>query len=337
MVATGLSRPGLPAARRPARPERPGRDHRSATRPARHRRDQRPLLAGRRILAAVYSGTVASIPDFAYAAPSTATINTNQNRNGSVTMTRHQEQPFSGLVTTSAFKDWGDPANPYGHDPRRRSRSARPRDAQRTVTWSTFQTNGAPQGVYTVWIQGHSSDPVLLDHYYPVGSRSAASTATSRRARAATVRSPRPAHRHRHGQRSARRTPTARSSAARSTSASRAAPTPMASCRRASAPSASARRASPSTRAPARRSRSRSTAGPSAPASTLLTLRVTGTNSAGQPVTRLVPITVTIATASTSNEYVDILGFTMFRITCRRSTGCSESSTATPSRACTPT
>ena len=38
-----------------------------------------------------------------------------------------------------------------------------------SVVWSTFQTSGAPQGVYTVWIQGHSSDPVLLDHYYPVG------------------------------------------------------------------------------------------------------------------------------------------------------------------------
>ena len=38
-----------------------------------------------------------------------------------------------------------------------------------SVVWSTFQTSSAPQGVYTVWIQGHSSDPVLLDHYYPVG------------------------------------------------------------------------------------------------------------------------------------------------------------------------
>jgi len=42
---------------------------------------------------------------------------------------------------------------------------------------------------------------------------------------------------------------------------------------------------------------------------------VTGLNSQSQPVTRLVPITLTIATASTSNEYVDILGFTTFRIT----------------------
>ncbi len=32
-------------------------------------------------------------------------------------------------------------------------------------------------------------------------------------------------------------------------------------------------------------------------------------------MTRLVPITLTIQTASSSNEYVDILGFATFRIT----------------------
>jgi hypothetical protein len=46
-----------------------------------------------------------------------------------------------------------------------------------------------------------------------------------------------------------------------------------------------------------------------------LTLRATGLNSQSQPVTRLMPVTLTIATASTSNEYVDILGFATFRIT----------------------
>jgi hypothetical protein len=46
-----------------------------------------------------------------------------------------------------------------------------------------------------------------------------------------------------------------------------------------------------------------------------LTIRATGTNSAGQPVTRLVSIVLDIETAATSNEYVDILGFAVFRIT----------------------
>jgi hypothetical protein len=46
-----------------------------------------------------------------------------------------------------------------------------------------------------------------------------------------------------------------------------------------------------------------------------LTIRATGTNSAGQVVTRMVPFTFDIATAGTSDEYVDILGFAVFRIT----------------------
>ena len=46
-----------------------------------------------------------------------------------------------------------------------------------------------------------------------------------------------------------------------------------------------------------------------------LTLRATGQNQNNEWVTRFVPITLTIATASTSNDYVDILGFATFRIT----------------------
>jgi hypothetical protein len=46
-----------------------------------------------------------------------------------------------------------------------------------------------------------------------------------------------------------------------------------------------------------------------------LAIRATGTNSAGQTVTRQIPILLDIATAGTSNEYVDIMGFAVFRIT----------------------
>jgi hypothetical protein len=46
-----------------------------------------------------------------------------------------------------------------------------------------------------------------------------------------------------------------------------------------------------------------------------LSIRATGVNSSGERVTRLIPITFDIATASTSSQYVDIMGFTIFRIT----------------------
>jgi hypothetical protein len=45
-----------------------------------------------------------------------------------------------------------------------------------------------------------------------------------------------------------------------------------------------------------------------------LTIRATGTNSSGDVVTHLVPITLNIATGLSSTEYVDIEGFTVFRI-----------------------
>ncbi len=46
-----------------------------------------------------------------------------------------------------------------------------------------------------------------------------------------------------------------------------------------------------------------------------LTIRATGTNGAGQKVTRMIPITFDVATAGTSTNYVDIMGFAVFRIT----------------------
>ncbi len=46
-----------------------------------------------------------------------------------------------------------------------------------------------------------------------------------------------------------------------------------------------------------------------------LTIRATGINQSGERVTRLIPVLLDIATASTSSQYVDIMGFTVFRIT----------------------
>ena len=95
---------------------------------------------GDEILAAVYSGTVSSIPDFTYSVPSTATINNNQNRSGSITMAVTKNSAFTGVVTTSAFKDWNDPANPYGVTLAPFTFSPSPMTPNGTVAWSTFQT-----------------------------------------------------------------------------------------------------------------------------------------------------------------------------------------------------
>ena len=110
-----------------------------------------------------------NVLDFAYTVPSTVTINTNQDRSGTVSMAVSENAAFTGVVETTAFPDAGDPAHPWGTTLAPITFAPSPMTPNGTVTWATFQTTGAPDGIYTVWIQGHSSDPVLLDHYYPVG------------------------------------------------------------------------------------------------------------------------------------------------------------------------
>jgi hypothetical protein len=46
----------------------------------------------------------------------------------------------------------------------------------------------------------------------------------------------------------------------------------------------------------------------------MFNLRATGTNSDGQPVTHLETVRFTVATTSSSGQYVDIIGFTVFQI-----------------------
>jgi hypothetical protein len=270
---------------------------------------------GEEILAAVYSGTVSSIPDFAYTVASTATINTNQTRNNVITMNVTKNAAFTGVVETSAFPDWGDAGHPWGTTLTPLTFNPSPLTPAGTVTWSTFQTTGAPTGVYTVWIQGHSSSPVLLDHFYPVGisigsvnrdfSTSAGTTVAIANTGGTgtgtvTVSTTNTNSTYFNG--------TVNLSVEGGADANGVLPTGI-----------GAVSVSPSTITLNRGTSTNATisvdGGTLGPGVYSLTLRVTGTNSNGQPVTRLVPITVTIATASTSNEYVDILGFATFRIT----------------------
>jgi hypothetical protein len=177
--------------------------------------------------------------------------------------------------------------------------------------------------VYTVWIQGHSSDPVLLDHYYPVGisigsvnrdfstssgATVALATTGSTGTGSVTVSTP--------NQNGTFFGATVNLSIEGGPDAAGVLPSGI-----------GAVSVSPSTITLNKGTSQTATisvdGGTLGPGVYSLTLRVTGTNSTGQPVTRLVPITVTIATASTSNEYVDIVGFGVFRITCTPSNaGC---------------
>lgn len=272
---------------------------------------------GQEILAAVYSGTVMTIPDFTFTVASTATIGTTQDRNNAITMSVTKNNAFAGVVTTSAFTDWGDATNPYGTTLLPLTFSPSPATPNTTVTWTQFQTTAAPIGIYTVWIKGNSSSPYLTDHYYPValniggvardfsttGSGTVISTATTGTTGTGTMefRTPNTSTDYFGGTVTLSIEGGPQSNGVLPTGIGAVSVTPNVT--------------------PILGKGDRHTVTISINGGTLgpgeypLTIRATGTNSAGQKVTRLVPIVFDIATAGTSTEYVDIQGFAIFRIT----------------------
>jgi Flp pilus assembly protein TadG len=277
---------------------------------------------GDEVLAAVYSGSVSTIPDFWYLVDSTVQINAGAIGDNTVTMIVNGNDAFTGVVDTFWFPDWNDLvvgpngtalSSPLAFTPS-------PMTPDGNVTWSTFRASStAPDGIYTVWIQGHSSDPVLLDHYYPVGimigniNRDFSTSPGAAVTIAAT---------------GGTGTATVTISTAKAGGAFNGDVTLSveggADLNGAFPPgiTASDVSVSPSTMTLDASLTNRIqdatitvNGGTLAPGVYSLTLRVTGLNGNAHPVTRLVPITVTVATATTSNEYVDILGFATFRIT----------------------
>lgn len=271
---------------------------------------------GDEILAAVYSGTTMTIPDFTFAVPSTVTIGTTANRDGAVTMSVTKNNAFTGLVTTTSFADWGDPSGVYGSSLLPLTFSPTPASPNVTVTWTTFQTVAAPTGIHTIWIQGHSGSPYLTDHYYPVavnigsvlrdfstsGGGLVIPIATTGTTGTGTMTFS-----------TTNKDATAFAGSVDLTveggpQANGVLPAGLGTVS-----------VTPSTIAlPKSASRTVTISvngGTLGPGEYPLTLRATGVNSDGQTVTRLVPFIFDVATAGTSNEYVDIEGFAVFRIT----------------------
>lgn len=272
---------------------------------------------GDEILAAVYSGTTMMIPDFTYAAPSSVSIGTTQNRDNAISMSVTKNRQFDGIVTTTSFADWGDPANPLTTGKLAPLTFAPPpQKPPTTVLWSTFRTTDAPVGVSTIWVMGHSPDPYLTDHYYAVAlnvggvARDFSSTGSGQIFSMTAT-----------GQ-------TATGSIAFSTTNNNATyfggtvsltlegGPDRNGVLRSGIGAASLTPSSFTLNKNGNQSVSVSiNGGTLGPGEYQLTIRATGTNLAGQTVTRQVPILLDIATASTSNEYVDIMGFAVFRIT----------------------
>jgi hypothetical protein len=278
---------------------------------------------GDEVTCAVYSGTVMTIPDFALVVPTGVSINNTQNRSGQVSMLVQKNTAFAGVVTTSSHDDAGDPATPtLATTLLPLTFSPQPATPDTSITWTTFQTVGAPTGIYTKWIQGHSSSPYLTDHYYPTainignvardfGSPTVGKTDVVSMSIAST------------GQTVAQSvtfgTPNKNGTAFKGTvnlsiegGVADAGVLPAGIGAVSVSPtSVYLSNANPFDSQSATVSID---GGSLAPGAYDLVIRATGTNIDGQPVTHLVPIKFYVAVGSTSQNYVDIMGWAVFRI-----------------------
>ena len=256
-----------------------------------------------------------TIPDFSYTVASTVSIGQTEDRSGAVTMSLTKNNAFSGVVTTSALADWA-PGTPYGTTLLPLTFSPSPAAPNVTATWTQFRTVGAPVGIYPIWILGHSSSPYLTDHYAPVainigavdrdfstsGSGLVISTPTTGSTGTGTMTFSTPNR----DDTFFGGTVTLTVEGGALANGDRPAGLGMVTV-------------TPSSFTLGKGDSQTTTisidGGALGPGEYPLTIRATGTNSDGQPVTRMVPFIFDVATAGTSNEYVDIEGFAIFRIT----------------------
>jgi hypothetical protein len=306
---------------------------------------------GDRLLLGVYDGTVMEIPDFSITPPSAITLPTTTTTpiNGpSFTVSRNDA--FASTVELHLHGDRfaPDPAFDILPDP-----SVTPPAAgdMNQPTWSTdvfvpakqgtaiamnaISTNAVTPGIYTVWLEGHSGNPYYQTRRVPVVVRVNGTGATG------TPTGPSLRDFSLGNSISSGSTPSYGGTVAlpiyvstTSTTATKwggpaasavslswdAATFSTCSLMPASLPSASqiafsAASVTPSSSGDGALSNlSINTAGLGAGCYSFV-IRATGTNGDGQPVTHLLTATFTVASAASSGQYVDVIGFAVFQVT----------------------
>ena len=144
---------------------------------------------GDRVLLALYNGTVMQIPDFTISPPSAITIaGTDTVAGPAFPFTVSRNDAFNSTVTLHLHGDTG--ADDIGHpewdliqaDPPTNDPPAAgqmnmpawstdvfiPNKNGTRVTMGNLQANTVPAGIYTVWIEGHSGNPYFQSRRYPV-------------------------------------------------------------------------------------------------------------------------------------------------------------------------
>jgi len=295
---------------------------------------------GDRLLLAVYNGTVQQIPDFtiapplAFVVPTTGgpitgpsfTVSRNDAFDSTVTLHLHGDHAASNPAWDLIPVDPPSTAPPTaGHMnmPTWSSDVFIPTKQGTKITTSNILTNAIPAGIYTVWLEGHSGDPYFQSRRYPVPVKVGGATHDFSFSTSTT------------------------SGTADSTGASVSLPIYVSTASNGvsawggsgSAVTLSVDASSftdcsygAATIGAGQITLSSSSVTPSSSGQgTLSTLTVstvglatgcykfnvrgTGTNSSGQRVVHLQPITIYVATSASSGTYVEIIGFEVFKIT----------------------
>jgi hypothetical protein len=298
--------------------------------------------AGDRIMLAVYNGTVMQIPDFAITPPAAIIVDSstsspvngpnfsvsrNDAFNSTVTLHLHGDTnaaaagyPAFDIVPTPPVSP---PAAGGMNQPTWSTDVFIPAKNGTTVGMSGIQTNAIPTGIYTVWLEGHSGNPYFQTRRYPVpvkvgGSVRDFSLANSNTNGAAAAL----------GDSISMPIYVSTTSAA----ATKWGATGSTVALTADAASFTDCALVPATIGAGQIAFSAPAVTPSASGSGALStlsistvglgagcyrfdVRAHGTNGSGEPVTHLMPITFTVATAASSGSYVDIIGFTVFEVT----------------------
>ena len=137
---------------------------------------------GDEVLVAVYPGDVMSIPDFTVGSPGTVSLPINGPTASVGSLKVSRNQAFSGLVTLSTLADTLDPANPMVLGTLVTNAALTPPDPftyspngvnpglgnGTAVSISNAVTSGATPGVYALWIRGQAGAPYLTTKYTPI-------------------------------------------------------------------------------------------------------------------------------------------------------------------------
>jgi Flp pilus assembly protein TadG len=127
------------------------------------------FVPGDEVLVCVYPGSVMAIPDFTVTPPGTISLPTTGTTALAASMKVARNQAFSGQVTLSTLADTLDPANPMvlgslvGVDPITYDPNpVTPGMGGGTnVNLTNVTTSGATPGIYAVWLRGQAGAPYL--------------------------------------------------------------------------------------------------------------------------------------------------------------------------------